>query len=350
MRTGAGRFMCVVFLAWLLFRFVTRARAAAGSPPPPPNPVTGPLALPAPVKVFIDCSGYWDCDSEDFRTTLTFVDHVRDRQVADVHILITGQTTGSGGTEATLTFFGRGPFNGVNDVLTYPSPPNAASDVVRAGLVKALKLGLTRYVSHSPAAKNLQINVAAAAQTAAQAPTKDPWNHWVMRLSVNGNLGGESLAKNSSYYGDASANRTTDAWKINCSASASYRQSRYDFGDGEIYNTISRSTGISTLAVRSLGPHWSFGGRASLSSSTYSNLSSSVNVAPAIEYDVFPYTESTRRLLTLHYSVRHSTTGTGRPRSTTRTPRRSVSTRWPSARPRDSPGARSTPASIFRNT
>jgi len=228
---------------------------------------------------------------------------VRDREVADVHILITGQATGSGGTEATLTFFGRGAFNGVNDVLTYPSPPNAASDVVRAGLVKALKLGLTRYVSHSPTGQNLQINVAAATQAAAQAPTKDPWDHWVMRVSVSGNLSGESLARNSSYYGSASASRTTEAWKVNFSASGNYGESRYDFGDGEIYTTISRSSSVNALVVKSLNPHWSVGGRASLSSSIYRNLSSSINVAPAIEYDVFPYAESTRRLLTVHYSI-----------------------------------------------
>lgn len=307
MRTCRECLKCVLLLAWLLLGSSSPTLAQppgpAGGPPPPPAPVTGPLALAAPVKVFIDCSGYWDCDSEYFRTTLTFVDHVRDREVADVHVLITGQATGSGGTEATLTFFGRGPFNGINDVLKYPSPPNAASDVVRSGLVKALKLGLTRYVSHSPAAQNLQINVAAATQATPQAPVKDPWDHWVMRVSVNGNLGGESLARNSSYYGSASASRTTEAWKINFSANAQYRESWYDFGDGEIYTTVSRSTGANALIVKSLTPHWSVGGRTSVSSSTYSNLSSSINVAPAIEYDVFPYADSTRRLLTLHYSI-----------------------------------------------
>ncbi len=308
MRTCRAISKCLVLVVWLLLGSWSPALAQPPGPPGPPPPpptsaVTGPLALSAPVKVFIDCSGYWDCDSEYFRTTLTFVDHVRDREVADVHVLITGQTTGSGGTEATLTFFGRGPFNGINDVLTYPSPPNAASDVVRAGLVKALKLGLTRYVSHSPAAANLQINVAGTTQAVAQAATKDPWDHWVMRLSVSGNLSGESLASSSSYYGSASASRTTDTWKINFSANGNYRDSWYDFGDGEIYTTISRSSSVNALVVRSVSPHWSVGGRASVSSSTYSNLSSSINAAPAIEYDVFPYAESTRRLLTLHYSI-----------------------------------------------
>ena len=163
-----------------------------GPPPLPPPPLQrgGPVTLPGPVRVFIDCSGYWDCDSDYFRTVLTFVDHVRDREVADVHVLITGQNTGSGGREATLSFFGRGPFNGVSDVLTYSSPPNTASDTVRTALVKALKLGLTRYVSHSPAGQDLQISVTTSGQQAPAKPVRDPWNYWVMRVSLNGNIAG----------------------------------------------------------------------------------------------------------------------------------------------------------------
>lgn len=47
-------------------------------------------------KVFID-GGRSDLDYT--RTEITFVNHVRDRKEADVHILITEQDTGSGGRE-----------------------------------------------------------------------------------------------------------------------------------------------------------------------------------------------------------------------------------------------------------
>src|SRR5262245_34210539 len=50
----------------------------------------------SPVRIFIDCTNT-PCDGDFFRTEMTFVDHVRDRQTADVHILLTGQSTGSGG-------------------------------------------------------------------------------------------------------------------------------------------------------------------------------------------------------------------------------------------------------------
>ena len=49
-------------------------------------------------RVFIDCIS---CDMDYFRTEITFVNYVRDRKDAQVHVLITTQSTGSGGTEYT---------------------------------------------------------------------------------------------------------------------------------------------------------------------------------------------------------------------------------------------------------
>ena len=64
--------------------------------------------LDRPLRVFFDCrSG--GCDQEFFRRELTWIDHVRDQKDADVHVLVTGQGTGGGGTEYTLRFIGHGP-------------------------------------------------------------------------------------------------------------------------------------------------------------------------------------------------------------------------------------------------
>src|SRR5207253_3154546 len=50
-------------------------------------------------RVFLDCQF---CDFDYIRTEITFVNYVRDRKEAQVHILITTQPTGSGGDEYTL--------------------------------------------------------------------------------------------------------------------------------------------------------------------------------------------------------------------------------------------------------
>jgi hypothetical protein len=87
------------------------------------------------------------------------------------------------------------------------------------------------------------------------------------------------------------------------SANGSYSQSEYTFSEGDTFKSFSRSTSTSALIVKSLGAHWAAGGRASVSSSTYLNQKLKARVSPAVEYNVFPYSESTRRQLTFNYTV-----------------------------------------------
>jgi hypothetical protein len=270
-------------------------------PPPPPPAVAQDIA--GRVKVFIDCSGFWGCDSDYFRENLTYVDHVRDRAVADVHVLITGQDTGAGGEEATLAFIGRGAFDRVNDTLKISWPPNSTDDAMRQGLLAKLKLGLTRYVAHSETADALKIAAGALPAQAPKAPTKAPWNYWVFRARFSGNMNGEASTWYESFSGGLSANRVTEAWKISISGSAAYRESSYDLGEEEPYVSISRDSSLNALAAKSLTIHWSLGVRGSFGSSTYTNKRLYATAAPAIEYDLFPYSESTRRSLTFQYSL-----------------------------------------------
>jgi len=55
--------------------------------------------------------------------------------------------------------------------------------------------------------------------------------------------------------------------------------------------------------VKSLGEHWSVGGYVEAESSSYSNIDLALTAAPAVEYDVFPYSESTKRQLRILYRV-----------------------------------------------
>ena len=53
--------------------------------------------------VFLDCQG---CDFDYLRTELPFVNYVRDRRDAQVHVLITREQTGGGGRAITIDFVG----------------------------------------------------------------------------------------------------------------------------------------------------------------------------------------------------------------------------------------------------
>jgi len=90
-------------------------------------------------KIFMDCR--W-CDIDYIRKEINFVNYVYDRKNADIHIMVTGQGTGSGGREYTLTYIGQNHFNSTNDTLTYTTLQDDTDDKRREKMVKYLKLGL----------------------------------------------------------------------------------------------------------------------------------------------------------------------------------------------------------------
>jgi len=257
------------------------------------------------VRVFLDCES-WICDFDYLRTEIPYVDYVRDRTDASLHILVTVQETGSGGTEHTFNFIGVRGFTGIADTLRYVSQQSATPDDRRKGISQTLKLGLVRYVARTPSASRLQIVYAEPPKTdakASAAPATDPWNFWVFRTRARGNFNGESSQRFMNLGGSVSANRVTKDWKFNNSVNVNYSESKFTFAEGEEFRSFSRSYGVNELIVKSLTDHWSVGQRASLSSSTFLNMRRSLRFAPAIEYDIYPYSQSTRRQVTFQYSV-----------------------------------------------
>jgi hypothetical protein len=73
-----------------------------------------------------------------------------------------------------------------------------------------------------------------------------------------------------------------------------YEERKYEFSDGD-YTSIRRSKDFRGLVVKSLSEHWSLGGFVNANSSYYSNTKFAYELAPAVEYNVFPYSVSTRR-------------------------------------------------------
>ncbi|CAN5700755.1 hypothetical protein BH23GEM1_BH23GEM1_01230 [soil metagenome] len=251
-------------------------------------------------KVFIDCN---ECDDDFLRTEISWVDHVRDRAVADVHILVTAQRTGSGGRQYTAHFIGLRQHAGRQDTLSYSARVAESSDETRRGIASILKLGLVRYAARSGIASALTITARADGSVPAARPARDPWNLWVFRTSARGFFNGEKTSKFANMSTNVSANRISPAWKTNFGVNLNYNESKFTFTDGRRFNNYSRGYGANSLVVKSLGPHWSAGQRSSISSSTFLNQELAARVAPAIEYNFFPYSESTRRQFTLQYSL-----------------------------------------------
>ncbi|MFC1494239.1 hypothetical protein ACFL6W_03065 [Thermodesulfobacteriota bacterium] len=242
-------------------------------------------------KVYIDCDR---CDMDYIRTEITFVSYVRDSKDAQVYVLITTQSTGSSGREYNLSFSGQKEFEGVNNEFKYFSNNTDTSDEVREGLVKFLKIGLVSYAARTSVAD--MISVSFESEEIESVEKEDKWDYWVFSISGRGFIDGEKMSDAYSLSGSFSANRITPDFKFRSSYSTSKSEDNFYLSSGTFKST-SRSKNFNLLAVKSLTDHWSAGVGLSAYSSTYSNMDYAFKPAPALEYNFFPYSESTRRQL-----------------------------------------------------
>ncbi|HYA48193.1 MAG TPA: hypothetical protein VEG35_00725 [Burkholderiales bacterium] len=239
-------------------------------------------------------------DRNYIRTEVSFVTYVRDRKDADIHLLVTEQS-GDAGTEFQLEFIGQGRFQDIRFTLKYFADRLATEDKVREGFVRVMKKGLMPFVSRTELEDMLSITFQEKVRPAV---ARDPWNRWLFNLGLNGSASGEEFYDSRSFRIRASANRVTEEIKIQTSFSTSVDRSHYTYEDLAV-TTKTKSWQGGALVVKSLGNHWSVGGWLQASASTYSNIKSLFRIAPAVEYDVFPYSRSTRAELLFLYRLNY---------------------------------------------
>ena len=259
--------------------------------------------LDRPLRVFLDCRT-GGCDQEFFRTELAWIDHVRDRKDADVHVLVTAQGTGGGGTEYTVRFIGNGQWEGQEDTLRRSTEAAETDDGRRRALAQVFALGLARFASATPAGVTLRVAPAFAPTRSSQTTAADDaWNFWVFRTNFNLNLNGEATSDFTNLNANQSVNRTTADWKINFNAGVAYNESAYELSDGDTFRAYRRGWNLNNLTVKSLGEHWSVAAKAGASRSSFNNQKLNVRIAPGFEYNVFPYSESTEHELTVQWTT-----------------------------------------------
>lgn len=288
MRLRALTVVCVSILA-----------SFAGSPDPAVSQLPGALEMPERLAVFLDCSF---CDETFIRQEMAYVDYVRDREVADVHVLVTEQDTGAGGEAQTFDIIGLGPFLGMDYSTVYTTNVSATEAEERDGFLRTLQAVLVPYLMQTPVGQRLRVDVDAPdeAGTGQARPQDDPWDHWTIEIYADGSADFESRQQSFDTRYGIYANRVTEDWKIQLRPFFNYNYDRFERDDETIRST-SRRDGFTTYAVRSISPHWSVGGFGDVFTSTFDNVDVRYRLMPAVEWSLYPYREATRRQLTVAY-------------------------------------------------
>jgi hypothetical protein len=258
------------------------------------------------VRVFLDCDF---CDSDYLRVETPWVAFVRDRAVADVHLLLTSQSTGGGGEQYTMLVLGQRAWAGRRDTVVFSTPPNTTDDAERAEITRNVQLALVPFAIRTSAGRGLRVAPPRRSGDDDDRPAgPDKWKAWVFEIGGDAELEKEERQSDVRFSGDFEAQRITAALKLGIEAGGEFQRSRFkldeeDEEEGEpLTRTRERYSG-GAVVVKSLGRKWGLGAELAVSSSTFENTELAARMAPAIEYTYWPYEESTRRQLTFQYSV-----------------------------------------------
>ncbi|HJR58194.1 MAG TPA: hypothetical protein VJ813_02300 [Vicinamibacterales bacterium] len=253
------------------------------------------------LQVFLDCS---DCFADYLREEITFVDFVRDRTQADVHVIITSTGTGSGGREYVVSLTGQKALTGRDGTLKAVTGTGDPEDVQRRQLLTTLRIGLLPYMARDGVPQDLTVDVEITPSAdAAKAARQDPWNSWVFSMRGSGSFNGEESNRERQISAELSADRITPAWKTTFGLEVDQETEEFDLDDDDPVKVERRERDFSWLLVKALGEHWSAGARGAIESSTFDNIKLRFAAAPAIEFNVFPYSAYQRRQLRAQYAV-----------------------------------------------
>lgn len=248
--------------------------------------------------VFLDCQTR--CYSTFIRQEITFVNYLQDRTKADVYILITSQTTGSGGREYQLVMNGHNSYAWIQDTLKFQISPDATEAISRQDVVDNLKKGLLPFIAISPLSNQISWTFEDIGE---EEEIIDPWDYWVFNLGGQMQFDGESRFKSVYLSGRFNVSRITEESKIRLNSRFNYDEDKFTLSDSSRFTSILRSYNLNGLYVKSLGEHFSIGFRANAGSSTFGNTDFETSIKPAIEYNIFPYKEAQTRQFTIHYSI-----------------------------------------------
>ncbi len=258
----------------------------------------------AGLLVFLDCDRRI-CDLDYLRREITFINYVRDRRDGQIHVLVTARRAAAG-FELTFDFIGLRMFEGDDVSYVYLASSTNTADETRAGVAQMIRVGVLHYLAKTPLIDLMEIR-----QQVQQIeerflvvdPTDDPWNFWVFRFGFNGRTSGEDRRSNRNVTVNVSANRTTADWKLRINANLRYDDRRFILNSGNESFALTRQMSISHQAVKSLGGHWGASFKAAALQATFVNQGFTWGVLPGLEYNFFPYTESSRRSFTITYEL-----------------------------------------------
>ena len=242
------------------------------------------------------------CFADFLREEVTFVGlrarSQRGRRPRAHHV---GRRPASGGRESRWPSSGGRPSPGRSHAAGRHGRADA-EDVIRRQLANALRVGLLNYLVGRPASRpDLAVTVRLGPRPARAGPID------VEPLGVqprgSAAFAGEESSRQAQLGGSVSADRIRRSGRSTFGSEFDHETEEFDLDEDEPVKVERRERDFNWLVVKALGEHWSIGATGDVESSTFDNIELSVSAAPAVEFNVFPYSAYTRRQLRALYAI-----------------------------------------------
>ena len=251
------------------------------------------------LKVYLDC---WGCDDDFLQREMSYIDFFRDAKSANLHIIVKGERGSSGGKIVTFRFIGVEEFEDVDNTLVLDVPANTSEASERKLYLEILKKGVYAYIIRTKANDVVSLSYSEN-ETEKKEIEQDKWNNWAFETSIGGYFSGEESYSNSNSYVSLSANRITAESKFTSSFYINSSISKYKFENEPDVTVENKSKYANMTYVKSRGEHFSIGAKANYSQATFMNYDGSYKFSPCVEYNLFPYSESSEHRLSLLYGI-----------------------------------------------
>ena len=261
-----------------------------------------------PLRVFFDCDGR-SCDQQFYRTEIDWVDWVRQREDADVHVIVASQQNASGGQSFDIRFVGLNQLEGKDDELVFSSLGTDVDQERLDGIAGVLSIGFARFATLLGIRDvvtiqgNQRVGIDPAERVVGAAEVEDPWNLWSFRMGGDIEIDGEDTRKSRDVGTSFSADRVSPTWIFGFDLRYSNDFQEIERSDGSVFENTQEDWSVNSEIVYAIAEHWSVGLVTASGKLPQRNQTLSIEFRPGFEYSYFPYSEATRRALTFHYEV-----------------------------------------------
>ena len=250
------------------------------------------------LKVYLDCR----CDDNYIKQKTSFLEYVRDQDLADIEIIIRDIRTPTGTRSFEIQIDGNNEFKEISSSAIVSGFVTDTSGTLRDKLLNKLKLSLIPFLDKAKYVINIDIN----SNFDEDIINDDKWKNWVFELSGSYNNDKEESRKTNRYEIEFEIDKLTEDWRIGMEISRNESNRKFISND-DVYISNRKTTSFRGRVIRSISDHFSAGIFLGAYQNTYENIDFNRYLEPALEYSFYPYRDVLSKEITLAYRI-----GTGK--------------------------------------